>query len=400
MRAVGLGTSTPTAPLPGNRRHDRIDGARMVIARSSASAAIRPALTPGAGTTSNWVTTGPVVRPAMVPSTLKVRSVSSSAWPSRSSWASSASMSLRGGAVQQLDRRQTPYLRIVPRLGAAPAAWPSARLRLRAPSGGRPPFVGASSLVLVVLDRFGHGGGPSGAAGAAAGRRLGSSGCRSSRCSGCQAMVRRVRAESARKPSSSAPRKADDAIAPRRRGSPGTRPVMRAPSAASTAATADRRSSGVTRLSTPMTYGTSERSARRAGARPASCRDAAAGRTRPGRAPAPAAARRARPAPEPCARGTGPAPSPTGPVSGMRQQRERRRRDRATSAVSAPSRRRASSVIRSSRQRDGHAAFVISGQHRDRRPAERRPARRRRSPAGCRSRPARLARSGRSQRSP
>ena len=48
IRAIGLGTSTPTAPLPGIGA-TRIDGARMVIARSSASATIRPAFTPGAG---------------------------------------------------------------------------------------------------------------------------------------------------------------------------------------------------------------------------------------------------------------------------------------------------------------------------------------------------------------
>ena len=52
MRAVGLGISTPTAPLPGIGA-TRIDWARMAIAISSASEAIRPALIPGAGTTSN-----------------------------------------------------------------------------------------------------------------------------------------------------------------------------------------------------------------------------------------------------------------------------------------------------------------------------------------------------------
>ena len=76
IRAVGLGISTPTAPLPGIGA-TRMDCARMVMAMSSARAAIRPTFTPGAGTTSNWVTTGPVVRPAILPSTLKVLSVSS-----------------------------------------------------------------------------------------------------------------------------------------------------------------------------------------------------------------------------------------------------------------------------------------------------------------------------------
>ena len=98
IRAIGLGTSTPTAPLPGIGA-TRMDGARMDIARSSASATMRPAFTPGAGTTSNWVTTGPVVRPAIWPSTLNVLSVSSSDCPNRSSCASPASISSRAGAV-------------------------------------------------------------------------------------------------------------------------------------------------------------------------------------------------------------------------------------------------------------------------------------------------------------
>ena len=77
MRAVGFGTSTPTAPFPGIGA-TRMDGARMDMARSSARATMRPALTPAPGTTSNCVTTGPVVRPEICPSTLKVRRVSSS----------------------------------------------------------------------------------------------------------------------------------------------------------------------------------------------------------------------------------------------------------------------------------------------------------------------------------
>ena len=48
MRAVGFGTSTPTAPLPGIGA-TRMDGARMAMARSSARATMRPAFTPGAG---------------------------------------------------------------------------------------------------------------------------------------------------------------------------------------------------------------------------------------------------------------------------------------------------------------------------------------------------------------
>ena len=46
-----------------NRRDDRIDGARIASARSSASVANCRTFTPGAGSISNCVTTGPVVRP-------------------------------------------------------------------------------------------------------------------------------------------------------------------------------------------------------------------------------------------------------------------------------------------------------------------------------------------------
>ncbi len=63
----------------------RIEGALSARARSSASAAIFPTFTPDAGTTSNCVTTGPVVRPTILPSTLNVPRVSTSVSPSRSS---------------------------------------------------------------------------------------------------------------------------------------------------------------------------------------------------------------------------------------------------------------------------------------------------------------------------
>jgi hypothetical protein len=91
MRAVGFGTSTPTAALPGIGATMRMDCARMASARSSARAAMRPTFTPGAGPTSNCVTTGPVVRPAIRASTRNVPSVSIRTWPSRSSSASPAS---------------------------------------------------------------------------------------------------------------------------------------------------------------------------------------------------------------------------------------------------------------------------------------------------------------------
>ena len=145
MRAVGFGISTPTAPLPGIGATIRIDGACIVRARSSASAAIRPTFTPGAGTTSNWVTTGPVVRPAIVPSTLNVRSVSSSTCPSRSSSRlARVDVPLRGGVLQELDRRQ---LRLDVRLRRRHrVGLPRDGFRLlRLPRGGRVTVASSSS---------------------------------------------------------------------------------------------------------------------------------------------------------------------------------------------------------------------------------------------------------------
>jgi hypothetical protein len=71
----------------------RMLGAFSASARSASSAAMRFTFTPGAGTTSNCVTTGPVVRPPMWPSTLNVDSVRISTSPSRSKWASLCAVS-------------------------------------------------------------------------------------------------------------------------------------------------------------------------------------------------------------------------------------------------------------------------------------------------------------------
>ncbi len=85
ISGVGFGTSTPTAPRPGMGATIRIDGARMARARSFDRLANWRTFTPGAGSTSNWVTTGPVVRPTSSPSTLKVRRASMSLAPMASS---------------------------------------------------------------------------------------------------------------------------------------------------------------------------------------------------------------------------------------------------------------------------------------------------------------------------
>jgi hypothetical protein len=72
ISGFGLGISTPTAPFPGIGATMRMLRAFMANARSASRLAILFTFTPGAGTTSNWVTTGPVVRALTEHSTLKV----------------------------------------------------------------------------------------------------------------------------------------------------------------------------------------------------------------------------------------------------------------------------------------------------------------------------------------
>ena len=101
ISGVGFGTSTPTAPRPGIGATMRMLGARMANARSSASAAIWRTFTPGAGSISNCVTVGPVVRPTSTPSTLNVRSVFMSFSPATSSSRLPASAFRVGAAVRR-----------------------------------------------------------------------------------------------------------------------------------------------------------------------------------------------------------------------------------------------------------------------------------------------------------
>ncbi len=311
----------------------------MVIARSSASEMMRPAFTPGAGTTSNWVTTGPVVRPAMVPSTLNVRRVSSSSWPKRSSWASPASTSRRGGSSSSV-------------IGGSPAS-SSARSRgfLRSGSFWLPLPLSSDSL-----DAAAAGSGAGATAGsaaassaAAARRRLGRSGLasasgrhgssgassrRSSRWKGCQPKVKMVSADSARAPTRNAPMEPTRlrmAIA----RNPGTTPVARAARVRS--ATAGSRSTRSTPLSTATKKGASSA---RPPMRMAACFMSSRGiRSKPARPrPRPRSGSPTAPAPSKCQR-PWPRVRPTGPVSGM-GSRARPAKMPARSAAMAPMRRR------------------------------------------------------------
>ena len=213
-RAVGFGTSTPTAPRPGI-------GATRMRARAHRDAPGRrpgprsgPPSRPAPGTTSNWVTTGPVVRPATSPSTLKVRSVSSSDCPQPVElrlagvgvlWCGGASSSSIGGS--RVLRRPAA------RRGSASAParpWPACRHASPRPCAppARPAVLAAGvdhprPRRSVADLRLPAAGSPVRRGRLAA--PSGSSGCRSSRCSGCQASVASVSAESARKPSSTAP---------------------------------------------------------------------------------------------------------------------------------------------------------------------------------------------------
>ena len=99
ISGTGFGTSIPTAPFPGIGATTRIDGARIASARSLARFANCRTFTPGAGSISNCVTVGPLVRPVSVPSTLNVLSDSMSLAPIASSCARPASRFRSGAGV-------------------------------------------------------------------------------------------------------------------------------------------------------------------------------------------------------------------------------------------------------------------------------------------------------------
>ena len=203
-RDFGLGTSTPTMSRPGIRA-TRIDRALILRARSSARLTSRFILTPGLRRTPYWVTTGPVVRPATSPSTLNSASVSSSRSCRAFSSFSPASIALAGGSASS------------PRSHTGPSSfWPGARRgsgrfgvlpRRALPSPLAADLGGASSRGLAAGSSSGAAcasasalpplrrNSPLAAGSLARAASRGSSRWRSSRCSGCQAKVARVSAE-------------------------------------------------------------------------------------------------------------------------------------------------------------------------------------------------------------
>ena len=106
MSGVGFGTSTPTAPRPGIGATMRMLCAFIASARSFARFAIWRTFTPGAGSTSNWVTTGPVWCGPSFASTLKMRSVSMSFAPVAASARFLPREIARRRLREQLRRRQ------------------------------------------------------------------------------------------------------------------------------------------------------------------------------------------------------------------------------------------------------------------------------------------------------
>jgi hypothetical protein len=69
--ARGFETSTPTTGFPGIGARMRTDAARSAIARSSARFTMRDTFTPGAGSNSNVVITGPGRTATTLPATPK-----------------------------------------------------------------------------------------------------------------------------------------------------------------------------------------------------------------------------------------------------------------------------------------------------------------------------------------
>ena len=351
-----VGDLDPDRAPARNRRHpDRLGphGDGQVVGQR----AIRPTFTPGAGTTSNWVTTGPVVRPAIVPSTLKVRRVSSSTWPSRSSSASPASMS-RARRRQQIDRRQ---LVSSSSSGAGPrglSVWrscspcpPSSDPAAKSES---PPGRRSSSSVRRERSR---GAGVAGAGGSRA--PAGAGAAPSSRCSGCHAIVSRVSAERARKPSSRAPANPIDVVGRRARnpgsqsGQPGAERhgrLRQAPGRLGVTRVSDADDErGDQQLSPPSRIAT------------ASCRGRAA-RSKPARAmPNPRSGMPRAPIPSLCQR-MPPSAAPSGPVAATGSRVSPAKRPK-TRAATAPSRRRASSVTPRGRGHGGDPPVLVHRKH-------------------------------------
>ena len=99
---LGLGSSTPTACLPGIGARMRISVVASAYERSSLSAATFETFVPGASCSSKRVTRGPEIWPTMVASTPKLASVWTSASAMRAPW--SAFGPLPGGEARSRSR--------------------------------------------------------------------------------------------------------------------------------------------------------------------------------------------------------------------------------------------------------------------------------------------------------
>ena len=143
-----LGTSMPTALLPGIGASIRMLRAARAIDRSSDSASIRLTLMCGAGWTSYWVTTGPALRPTMRASMSKLLSFSmirasfhvwtaSALAPAAAVGSSFRSSSSIGGSTQAIALAAGRRVR-----GVGDVLRVAERGRARPPSPARPPRAG------------------------------------------------------------------------------------------------------------------------------------------------------------------------------------------------------------------------------------------------------------------
>ena len=238
-RCAPLGSAPRRRPRPcpgigATRIERRAHRERQVVGQVRRSG---PIFTPGRRRTSNWVTTGPVVRPATSPSDLEgPQRLHRAAAAAGRAAPSPASMSSVRGAVEQLDGADGPDSFVAPARAAARASWPASPSRTcRRPSRGL--AAGAGGLVarrgrlldrrlerlasrLALAFRL---------CSAFAARRLprvalppARSGCRSSRCSGCQANVASVSARERQKaqPAPRPPRRSLAGSGPRRSRAP------------------------------------------------------------------------------------------------------------------------------------------------------------------------------------
>ena len=162
-----LGTSMPTALLPGIGASIRMLRAARAIDRSSDSASIRLTLMCGAGWTSYWVTTGPALRPTMRASMSKLLSFSmirasfhvwtaSALAPAAAVGSSLRSSSSIGGSTHAIASRRAGESAASVTSSGSRSAVGRDRHRRRGPTAGRAERRDRRGRGRGVLDAVGH----------------------------------------------------------------------------------------------------------------------------------------------------------------------------------------------------------------------------------------------------